>query len=311
MGEILQNLYRVDDGGSRLVHSWSLGSTNYNVVGRDSWEVAEQQLLDAASTLALEPGIYRLDAIATYSHKVIETVTRTLPMPQAYLGLSYSGSQDKPPRAAVWALHDHYESSTLSAIAEHYETFRSHYDGRLGSEELYEATGYQARSSAYVVTGSRDTQPTQIRDRSTSLERSLLLAESAALTGWKDVQVWHDGDMIATFDVADHASTVLKLQFRAGPPSGLERRPYPVFIAEDGTVEKPSFWEMSHLVGFQPDPETQEIALTSERFFKVPDLAVGLYPVFASSSGEIFTVVEPIDHVTRHYKVSRGGASQG
>lgn len=304
MGEINQVLYRMSGDQAERVDEWIIDSTNYNIVGRFQWEVAEQQMLKAFKALKLKPGTYRLDAISAYSSTTVVTVTRELPMPKAYLELPYGGSQDKPSRAYIWTLHDCYEGSTLGLVAEHYEEFDAHYYGQLSSDALHAATGYPARSSAYVVTGTRDTQPTQLRHRFTSLEPALLLAESKALTGWKDVQVWHDGRLIATFEVADHASTVLEIQFRMLPDF---KRPYPFFIHDDGQVGRQDFWKgkVSKLVGFQPDLDAQELVLNRQTFWEAPEKAIGLTPTFVDDNDGWFGMNGPVDHVIRHVRVAR------
>ena len=77
-------------------------------------------------------------------------------------------------------------------------------------------------------------------------------------------------------------------------------KPYPIHVNEDGRTEQGPQTDKKHwhLIGFQPDVDTQRIVLTRQEFLTDIEKAVGLVPVF--SDGEMFSLDVPVTAVSDH-----------
>ena len=75
--------------------------------------------------------------------------------------------------------------------------------------------------------------------------------------------------------------------------------PYPYFIEENGNVGRQDFWKgkPEKLLGFSSKPEAGDISLNLEGFWKNPEAAIGMYPVFADKADKWVTNTIPVESV--------------
>lgn len=76
--------------------------------------------------------------------------------------------------------------------------------------------------------------------------------------------------------------------------------PYPYFIDNEGLVGRQDFWKGNpyRLLGFSKMPEAGDMELSFEYFWKIPEKAIGMYPVFADKRNNWTTqtnVIESVD----------------
>lgn len=81
------------------------------------------------------------------------------------------------------------------------------------------------------------------------------------------------------------------------------KMPYPYHIERYGRVGRQDFWKGSphHLVGFSKKPVAGTVDFDFEDFWFVPEIAIGLYAVFARENGEWYTLTDKITsyHINR------------
>lgn len=76
--------------------------------------------------------------------------------------------------------------------------------------------------------------------------------------------------------------------------------PYPFHIEPSGDVARQDFWkgDPAALIGFQQDANRQTVDLLNRAWQGDPQEAVGMYPVFVTSEGQMFTWLEPVSAVS-------------
>lgn len=77
--------------------------------------------------------------------------------------------------------------------------------------------------------------------------------------------------------------------------------PYPYFIESGGYVGRQDFWEGNpyKLLGFNDTSKVGDIKLSFEEFWKKPEKAIGMYPVFSTAQDEWWTYKDAIESITR------------
>jgi len=77
--------------------------------------------------------------------------------------------------------------------------------------------------------------------------------------------------------------------------------PYPYFISENGDVGRQDFWRGKplKLIGFDKTPNAHVGVLGLEDFFKEPEKAIGLYPIFLHADGEWYTEVTKVGSIRK------------
>ena len=75
--------------------------------------------------------------------------------------------------------------------------------------------------------------------------------------------------------------------------------PYPYHIDSDGNVLRQDFWrgDPSRLIGFQATREQHVDLFYTDWFKGEADAVVGMYPVFVTDQGEMYTDARPIASV--------------
>lgn len=94
--------------------------------------------------------------------------------------------------------------------------------------------------------------------------------------------------------------TVKTATIQPGQTSPMGALPYPLHIdLATGDVQHQSFWngQISRVIGFQPDVNTQSIALWFEDFAANPEAAVGLVAVVVGDKGGLSSIGGPIKSV--------------
>ena len=92
----------------------------------------------------------------------------------------------------------------------------------------------------------------------------------------------------------------IKIQLEKTPNGEI---PFPYFIHEDGKVGVQKHWDGTpfELIGFAHKPEVGEMDINSGDFWFHPEQAVGMYPVFSTKKGKLYTqkdkvqVIEKVD----------------
>lgn len=83
-----------------------------------------------------------------------------------------------------------------------------------------------------------------------------------------------------------------------------ERLPYPFHVDEAGNVDRQDFWrgEPLAIIGFQADPDVQQVDLHWRDFLKAPQAAVGMLVVGVDGKGGMATynVKSPLRSVVEY-----------
>jgi len=75
---------------------------------------------------------------------------------------------------------------------------------------------------------------------------------------------------------------------------------YPYFIYEDGSVGDQDIWQgkPDYLLGFSKKPVAGKMELMMRDFWKEPEKAVGMYPVFQTSTKKWYLEKTKVESVT-------------
>lgn len=84
-----------------------------------------------------------------------------------------------------------------------------------------------------------------------------------------------------------------------GPYDPRKHLPYPFHIEADGSVLHRDFWrgDPAALIGFQATDE-HRIDLWREEWIYDPQAAIGMFPVFVTTEGGLYTYMLPVNEVT-------------
>ena len=76
--------------------------------------------------------------------------------------------------------------------------------------------------------------------------------------------------------------------------------PYPYFVSSRGLIGRQDFWKGKpyKLLGFSAVPKAGSIDLMFSEFWKKPQLAVGMYPVFSDKNDNWTTLKDDIANVS-------------
>ena len=75
--------------------------------------------------------------------------------------------------------------------------------------------------------------------------------------------------------------------------------PYPFHISREGSVMRQDFWQgkPEKLIGFNDKPVANDIKVSVKEFWKKPDIAIAMYPVFSNEGDKWVTHTTPIESV--------------
>lgn len=90
------------------------------------------------------------------------------------------------------------------------------------------------------------------------------------------------------------------MRIRLQQPERGGRRPYPYFVAKDGTVEQRKVFknDRTTVVGFQESPNHYVIAVTWAQAWADPSVVAGMFLVTADSGGNFSTHTDVIESAT-------------